>query len=156
MCRLSCCAKGFPGPDAQISKQSWYLTLTHYVDEQGRGIVPFTPAVQVYYAFEGPWTNCWRRGDEPLPQRYRRMATRIRERMAAWACSRFCGRGTVEYDYRLPSSGRPSYALHDQLKACGYVIYAGQGQLESKIFRVANMGALTESQIDGFLAHSKK
>ena len=46
-----------------------------------------------------------------------------------------------------------SYAtLHDQLKARGYVIYAGQGQLESKIFRIANMGALTELQIDGFLA----
>jgi 2-aminoethylphosphonate-pyruvate transaminase len=41
--------------------------------------------------------------------------------------------------------------LHDQLKEAGYVIYAGQGQLESKIFRVANMGALTEAQFVGFL-----
>jgi 2-aminoethylphosphonate-pyruvate transaminase len=42
--------------------------------------------------------------------------------------------------------------LHDQLKARGYVIYAGQGQLEEKIFRIANMGALTEQDIQGFLA----
>ena len=41
--------------------------------------------------------------------------------------------------------------LHDRLKAQGYVIYAGQGQLEHKIFRVANMGALTETQLTGFL-----
>jgi 2-aminoethylphosphonate-pyruvate transaminase len=41
--------------------------------------------------------------------------------------------------------------LHDRLKVQGYVIYAGQGQLESKIFRVANMGALTEAQLVGFL-----
>ena len=43
-------------------------------------------------------------------------------------------------------------ALHDQLKARGYVIYAGQGQLEEQIFRIANMGALTEKDIQGFLA----
>jgi 2-aminoethylphosphonate-pyruvate transaminase len=42
-------------------------------------------------------------------------------------------------------------SLHDQLKEQGYVIYAGQGQLQSKIFRVANMGALTEAQLGGFL-----
>jgi 2-aminoethylphosphonate-pyruvate transaminase len=42
-------------------------------------------------------------------------------------------------------------ALHDQLKAQGYVIYAGQGNLENKIFRVANMGALTEAQFTAFL-----
>jgi 2-aminoethylphosphonate-pyruvate transaminase len=42
-------------------------------------------------------------------------------------------------------------SLHDQLKKAGYVIYAGQGQLQSQIFRVANMGALTEAQLDGFL-----
>jgi 2-aminoethylphosphonate-pyruvate transaminase len=41
--------------------------------------------------------------------------------------------------------------LHDRLKEQGYVIYAGQGKLESKVFRVANMGALTESQLAGFL-----
>jgi 2-aminoethylphosphonate-pyruvate transaminase len=32
------------------------------------------------------------------------------------------------------------------------VIYAGQGQLEEKIFRVANIGALTRQDIEGFLS----
>jgi 2-aminoethylphosphonate-pyruvate transaminase len=41
--------------------------------------------------------------------------------------------------------------LHDRLKERGYVIYAGQGQLESKIFRVANMGALSPQDLEGFL-----
>jgi 2-aminoethylphosphonate-pyruvate transaminase len=41
--------------------------------------------------------------------------------------------------------------LHDRLKEQGYVIYAGQGQLEGKIFRVANMGALAPQQIEEFL-----
>ena len=31
------------------------------------------------------------------------------------------------------------------------MIYAGQGNLENKIFRIANMGALTEQQFVEFL-----
>ena len=31
------------------------------------------------------------------------------------------------------------------------MVSAGQGQLESKVFRVTNMGALTEAQFDRFL-----
>ena len=53
--------------------------------------------------------------------------------------------------YYLPS-GLTYEMLHDHLKQRGYVIYAGQGQLEPKIFRVANMGALTEQDLEGFLA----
>ena len=52
--------------------------------------------------------------------------------------------------YHLPD-GVSYRSLHDRLKAQGYVIYAGQGNLENKIFRVANMGALTEAQVAGFL-----
>jgi 2-aminoethylphosphonate-pyruvate transaminase len=52
--------------------------------------------------------------------------------------------------YHLPE-GVTYESLHNQLKEQGYVIYAGQGQLESKIFRVANMGALAEAQVVGFL-----
>jgi 2-aminoethylphosphonate-pyruvate transaminase len=52
--------------------------------------------------------------------------------------------------YHLPD-GVTYESLHDRLKEQGYVIYAGQGQFESKIFRVANMGALTEAQLVGFL-----
>jgi hypothetical protein len=41
--------------------------------------------------------------------------------------------------------------LHDLLRERGYVVYAGQAQLAESIFRVANMGALTEAHITGFL-----
>jgi aspartate aminotransferase-like enzyme len=34
----------------------------------------------------------------------------------------------------------------------GYVIYAGQGDLAARVFRVANMGHHTIEQFQGFLA----
>ena len=41
--------------------------------------------------------------------------------------------------------------LHDLLRERGFIIYAGQAQLEQSIFRVANMGALTEADLNGFM-----
>ena len=59
--------------------------------------------------------------------------------------------GTTLTAFNLPDG--VSYGqLHDGLKQEGYIIYAGQGQLEDKIFRVANIGALTHKNIEGFLS----
>jgi 2-aminoethylphosphonate-pyruvate transaminase len=86
-------------------------------------------------------------------QRYRRSASRIRERMAGMGVQPYLPadlQSNTITAFHLPA-GLTYTTLHDQLKARGYVIYAGQGQLESKIFRIANMGALADAQIDGFL-----
>jgi 2-aminoethylphosphonate-pyruvate transaminase len=42
-------------------------------------------------------------------------------------------------------------ALHDRLKAEGFVIYAGQGQFDGAIFRIAVMGDLDAKDIDRLL-----
>jgi len=42
--------------------------------------------------------------------------------------------------------------LHDALKARGLIIYAGQGPLRERAFRVANMGTLTPADMDRVLA----
>ena len=129
-------------------KRSWYLHMTHYVDDQGRGTVPFTPAVQVYYAFEEALNELLEEGVANRMQRYKLTAARIRERLGQLGVKTLlppeCQSNTITA-FRLPP-GITYAALHDQLKARGYVIYAGQGQLEEKIFRIANMGALTENR----------
>ncbi|CAN5157151.1 hypothetical protein BH18CHL2_BH18CHL2_00250 [soil metagenome] len=52
--------------------------------------------------------------------------------------------------FRLPR-GLTHEELHDELKRLGYVIYAGQGELSRSMFRVANMGALVEADLDALL-----
>jgi len=47
--------------------------------------------------------------------------------------------------------GRTYAALHDGLKARGFVVYEGQGRLQRQIFRVANMGHLGTADFEGFL-----
>ncbi len=159
------CIQGFPGVSFVLvrkgflermrnyPKRSWYLHLTHYVDDQGRGTVPFTPAVQVYNAFDEALSELLEEGVAKRILRYKKMATYIRERMAKIGIKPVLTpekqSNTITAFY-LPE-GMSYSTLHDKLKTQGYVIYAGQGNLENRIFRVANMGALTEAQFNGFL-----
>jgi len=159
------CIQGFPGVSFVLvrkgflermrayPKRSLYLHLTHYVDDQGRGTVPFTPAVQIYYAFDEALNELLEEGVAKRIQRYKKMAMLIRERMAKIGIKPVLTSDRQSNSitaYYLPE-GLPYQTLHDRLKAQGYVIYAGQGNLENKIFRIANMGALTEAQFTAFL-----
>jgi 2-aminoethylphosphonate-pyruvate transaminase len=48
-----------------------------------------------------------------------------------------------------------SYALHDKLKEKGFVIYAGQGQIENKIFRVGKYGCFNRIRYERFFGALK-
>jgi 2-aminoethylphosphonate-pyruvate transaminase len=41
--------------------------------------------------------------------------------------------------------------LHDALKAEGFVIYAGQGDLAQTLFRISTMGQVTSVDLDRLL-----
>lgn len=43
----------------------------------------------------------------------------------------------------------PYDRLHDELKARGYVIYAGQGHLSSRFFRICTMGEIPWHRLEG-------
>src|SRR6478609_8886789 len=88
------CIQGFPGVSFVLvnkgflermrtyARRSIYLHMTQYVDDEGRGTIPFTPAVQVYYAFDEALNELMEEGIAKRIQRYRKVATLIRDRMA--------------------------------------------------------------------------
>jgi 2-aminoethylphosphonate-pyruvate transaminase len=146
--------KGFMERMKSYPKRSWYLHLPHYYESEEKGSIPFTPAVQVYYALEEALAELLEEGVANRIRRYQWAAGLIRAGMAAMGIKAVLPAEVQSNSltaYHLPP-GLEYPTLHDGLKARGYVIYAGQGQLESKIFRVANMGALSEADLKGFLA----
>ena len=42
-------------------------------------------------------------------------------------------------------------ALHERLRADGFVVYAGQGALAAEIFRIACMGELEPADLERFV-----
>ncbi len=146
--------KGFMERMKSYPKRSWYLHLPHYFDLEQSPSIPFTPAVQVYYAFNEALDELLEEGVANRIQRYRKAATLIRQRMSAMSLKPVLPperQSNTITSYYVPS-GLSYQTLHDGLKQRGYVIYAGQGQLASKIFRVANMGALSTQDLEGFLS----
>jgi 2-aminoethylphosphonate-pyruvate transaminase len=108
----------------------------------------------VYYAFREALNELLEEGVENRIRRYKGYAATIRTRLEEWGVKPVLSpalQGNTLTAFYLPE-GCAYQRLHDELKLSGYVIYAGQGQLEEKIFRVANIGALTSQNIEGFLS----
>jgi 2-aminoethylphosphonate-pyruvate transaminase len=159
------CIQGFPGVGFVLvrrdlmekmityEQRSVYFHLPIYYKHQEEGSIPFTPAVQLYYAFDEALNELLEEGVANRIARYRKLARLIRNRMRA---------NRIKFYLREPlwSSTLTAFTLpegmfydhlHDLLREQGYVIYAGQAQLAQQLFRVANMGAVTEANITAFL-----
>ena len=127
------CIQGFPGVSFVLvrkgflermrayPRRSCYLHLTHYVDDEGRGTIPFTPAVQVYYAFDEALNELMEEGVAKRIQRYRKIATLIRDRMAKLGVKPLLTpdkQSNTITAYYLPE-GVTYQSLHDRLKEAG-------------------------------------
>lgn len=145
--------KGFMERMKAYPKRSWYLHLPHYYEDAEKGSSPVTPAVQVFYAFDEALNELLEEGVAARIRRYKHAAAQIRKKMDELGMKPVLPTELQSNSltaYHLPD-GVTYQALHDKLKEQGYIIAPGVGQLEGKIFRVANMGVLTEQQIEGFL-----
>lgn len=145
--------KGFMDRMKSYPKRSLYLSLSSYYEEQERHSVPFTPSVPVYYALNEALDELLEEGVAQRIQRFKRAATMIRRKFAEWGLRPLLPpehqSNTLSAFYLPP--GLEYQTLHDRMKDRGYVIYAGQGDLAGQIFRIANIGALTDKDIEGFL-----
>jgi 2-aminoethylphosphonate-pyruvate transaminase len=138
--------KGYPA-------RSLYLNLANYLIKQEAGGTPFTPAVQISYAFRQALLEL---KEETVAGRVARMAAASRTLRNGF--QRLGLRNYINPDYHsntittlyLPE-GHSYASLHDRMRDRGYVIYAGQGELQRTVFRIANMGLLTQDALDGVI-----
>jgi 2-aminoethylphosphonate-pyruvate transaminase len=141
-----------------IPARSLYFNLmaTHRAQEAGDTL--FTPAIQIHYALDEALDELL---EETVPGRIGRYKT---------AAGLF-RKGFLEMglEFLIPEGHRSNcltalrlpegidYAhLHARLKSQGFVIYAGQGNLQNKIFRIANMGDLKKEDIETCLQALKE
>jgi 2-aminoethylphosphonate-pyruvate transaminase len=159
------CLHGVPGVSFVLADEtvftqrpsaatSLYLDLYRYYGMRD-GAPPFTPAVHALYGLQEALREFEERGGwQERHRRYLALSHRVRvclaengirtllDDQAAYSC--------VLVSYYLPD-GLHYEILHDALKEQGFVIYAGQGNFDGKIFRVATMGAIEDGDIDRFL-----
>jgi 2-aminoethylphosphonate-pyruvate transaminase len=157
------CLHGVPGASfvmvrreslATACRRAYYLDLGRLAALQDQRNTPFTPAVHAYYALVEALREFEEQGGRAA--RYKQYAA-----LAEQVCAGLAELGiegvlppeqasVVLRSYRLPE-GLTYNRLHDELKAGGFVIYAGQGDLSRTLFRISTMGNLTRADIDRLL-----
>jgi 2-aminoethylphosphonate-pyruvate transaminase len=136
------------------SPRSVALDLHAHFASQEADNTPFTPAVQVLHAMEQALQELETEGVSRRIGRYADNARVLREGMARLGFEILVpegARSNILTTFRLPS-GLAYDPLHDAMKRRGYVIYAGQGDLRTYAFRVANIGTLTPPDMHGVVA----
>jgi 2-aminoethylphosphonate-pyruvate transaminase len=156
------CIHGIPGicfvlarkdlmETGETQASSLYLDLYKMYREQKSGFSPFTQATHACAALEEALKELEDQGGwESRRARYREISRRLRKEFAALGIERFLPEeayASYMSSFKLPE-GKTYRELHDILKKEGFVIYAGQGGLYHAIFRIANMGAILDSDVD--------
>jgi len=130
---------------------SVYLDLYRYYKEQKSGFSPFTMATHVCVAFQEALAELEESGGWMVRhERYRHLSGTIRAELDRAGVRRFLPEEAycaVISSFHLPE-GVTYQQLHDILKKEGFVIYAGQAGLYHSIFRIANMGDITDGDLE--------
>jgi 2-aminoethylphosphonate-pyruvate transaminase len=157
------CLHGVPGVSFVIARRAaletahsrtYYLDLGRLARLQDQRNTPFTPAVHAYYALlEALREFADEGGRVARYQRYAALAQQVRAGLAALGIDTAVPAeqsSVVLRAYGLPA-GLTYETLHDELKKAGFVIYAGQGGLSGRLFRISTMGDVTAADIDRLL-----
>jgi len=140
---------------AQALSRTYYLDLKRLAALQDQRNTPFTPSVHAYYALvealrelaeEGGW--------QARHARYAALSEQVRAGLAARGMASVLPKdesSVVLRAFRLPA-GVDYPFLHDALKARGFVIYAGQGDLSAELFRISTMGDIHAADIERLLS----
>jgi 2-aminoethylphosphonate-pyruvate transaminase len=159
------CIQGLPGISFVIARRraieraagfpprTIYLNLPSYLATQEQSNTPFTPAVQVVFAFREALREL---SEETVAGRINRMRNAsaiLREGFVNLGLELLLPeeqRSNTITMIRLPE-GLDYPTLHDAVKEMGFIIYAGQGDLSKTCFRVANMGAIPTDELHRFI-----
>ena len=140
---------------ARAASRTYYLDLGRLARMQDQRNTPFTPAVHAYYALVEALREFADEGGRVARfRRYEALAEQVRAGLAELGIDPVIAAGAVVSGVfvRIRYRRALTYSqLHDALKAEGFVIYAGQGDLSKTLFRISTMGNLTKGDIDRLL-----
>jgi len=134
--------------------RSLTLDLALWAEHQERRSTPFTPPVNALLALDQALTEMEASGGwKARHAHYHRLADRVARHLLARGVDALLPAGVsscVLRAWRLPP-GQSFSQVHDSLKLRGFVIYAGQGELSSQMFRISTMGDISHYDMERLL-----
>lgn len=140
---------------SETARRTLYLDLGEYLKQQDAGGTPYTQSVQCFYALDAALDEMEAAGGQLQRQRtYLGHMQIIRDGLLALGIKPLMDvseSSCVLHAYYLPT-GFSYERLHDALKAAGFIIYAGQGDLAKTLFRVSAMGDISKEDMQRLVA----
>ena len=135
---------------------SLYLDLFRHWQSQQQGSTQFTPAVQSMYALRAALSELDAEGGWQMRHaHYSALSSRLRQQLLELGFSLLLEDESA-YSATLTSFDLPPGVsfddLYSEMVEHGFVIYPGQKELQTRIFRIAVMGDLSSADIDEFAA----
>ena len=151
------CLHGIPGLalvlcrhsalEQNIEPRNLSLHLQGWAEHQARKSTPFTPPVNGLLGLAQALKELDKQGGwKSRRLRYRRLAARVADTCGKLGVKEWLpakDSSCVLRSYHLPD-GLTYNQLHDGLKQQGFVIYAGQGDLGTRMFRISTMGEISD------------
>ncbi len=160
------CLHGVPGTAFVIARReavaagpatsrAVYLDLREYLLRQdGRG-TPFTQSVQTFYALDAALDEFHEAGGRVAREKlFQQRMTSVRATLLKLGVTPLlpeADTSCVLHAFELPPGHRYD-DLHRELKARGFIIYAGQGALSERVFRISVMGEIETDDLARLLA----
>ena len=160
------CLHGVPGTAFVIARRaallevpppsrSVYRDLHNYLVQQDEKGTPFTQSIQTFYALDEALDEFFEAGGWQARQRLftSRLAS-IRQTLIKLGVEPLLHENEcscVLHAFALPE-WQTYTELHRMMKESGYVIYAGQGTLAERIFRISAMGDITTATLKAICA----
>jgi 2-aminoethylphosphonate-pyruvate transaminase len=137
-----------------VAPRTLYLDLANACREQDKRGTAFTQPVHVMHALAQALKEFSAAGGSPARHRlYADLAGAVRKGLLKFGVEPLLPAeetSVVLSAYRVPSA-LDYDALHDALKARGFIIYAGQGRFKDNLFRISTMGAITSADMERLL-----
>lgn len=151
------CLHGIPGLAMVLCRQSALkqnieprslsLHLPAWAEHQARQSTPFTPPVNSLLGLAQALKELKKQGGwKSRRLRYRKLAARVADTCEKLGVDEWLPANEsscVLRSYHMPA-GMTYNQLHDGLKQQGFIIYAGQGDLATQLFRVSTMGEISD------------
>ena len=151
------CLHGIPGlamvlcrRDAlkqEIEPRTLSLHLQGWADQQAKQSTPFTPSVNSLLGLAQALRELGKQGGwSARRSRYRKLAGHVADTCHALGVGQWLSAAEsscVLRAYHLPADMTYN-ELHDGLKQHGFIIYAGQGDLATRLFRISTMGEISD------------
>lgn len=158
------CIRGVPGAAFVVASAAFldvaaqqcaahYSNLNEHFLAEERGETPYTPPVQAMFAFQEALGETLAEGVPHRIAHYQALMRMMQQRLAALGLNFLLpvdAYGSTLISCALPA-GHSYEALHRAMKQQGFVIYAAQGALKPRAFRLGLIGHFGIADVAAFL-----